>query len=160
MSNWTEPLQIGNTRRPRRGRDVGTESVAPERQLELSWTEPSVDEHTDDEDLDESRGHSTSIDDGDRQQAATVLARRAYPLAYDTEGPAAPAMSILAAAANEGEKLIAAYHAADVQDVGSRLSIIAALMMKAYPHTAFNPALGATVSFVRRAAGRPACKSC
>lgn len=130
-----------------------TKVVRPrnEQQLELPWTvsvpaQPEVDTSALRETSEEGRQPGTP--------AAPVIepiARRAYPHAYDPEGPAGAAVAILREARDEATRAVELFTGGDQEGAASRISLLAGMMAQAYPHTAFNPALGAAVSFIRRA---------
>lgn len=115
-------------------------------QLELSWTGGDLEDKLSDETVVLETTESVA-----QSAEAAPLIRRAYPLVFDDDSPFAPVLLTLSSAVQESAKAIENYSDGDLEGVGSRLAFIAALMSQAHPHTEFNPALGAMVSFVRRA---------
>lgn len=113
-----------------------------DRQMEFNWTDAQTNlTH----EVKEEKKVSPS------EVSRANLARRAYPLAYDPNGPHGDALNLLETASKEASRMVESYNDADLATVGSSLAAIAALMSKCYPLTSFNPALGAIVSFIRRA---------
>ena len=151
-TDFTAPLPIPKVK-PKRDTSHRTKLVVPnsERQLELAWTEAMPHEDTLTEDRILPASDTLDAQRGEGPAGAEILPRRAYPLAYDPDGPAGPALALLNSAKEESVQAITDCQEGDIESVGSRINVIAALMAKAYPHTAFNPALGAIVSFLRRA---------
>jgi len=124
-----------------------------ENQLELPWTPASEFEP---DTLEPEREPNALegvhlIEEFRPHPTAHELAKRAYPHAYDPEGPAGPALKLLNEIQELAQSMTEAYSDGDMVTVGSRLAVIAAVLGKVYPHTAFNPALGSAVSFLRRA---------
>ncbi|MFN0313484.1 MAG: hypothetical protein ACKVQA_00365 [Burkholderiales bacterium] len=147
----TAPVALPKRRRRTTSYRTNLVTKSNEQQLELQWTEVNV--HAP-EVLDVVEEHTP--EEMPVAEAAVTLGpqdvnRRAYPLAYDPEGPAGPALSLLGEVRDLAASIVDAYSDSDMATVGSRLAMSAALLSKAYPHTAFNPALGAVVSFLRRA---------
>lgn len=85
------------------------------------------------------------------QQLHAIEPQRVYPHAYDPSGITGPSLTLLNSAAEEASVATSEYSDGNLEGVASRMNFIAVLTAKAYPHTAFNPSLGATVSFIRRA---------
>jgi hypothetical protein len=121
-----------------------------ERQLELNWTEATP-HHAGEFEVVPAAANSDGFEKNDDVVFTEELPRRAYPHAYDPEGVSGPALALLSDADVEAAQAVTAYNEGDIDSVASRVSMVAALMAKAYPHTAFNAALGAAVSFIRRA---------
>lgn len=116
-------------------------------QMELTWTGG---------DLDDELVQQVSVPKNEDAHIQPLggahLIRRAYPSVFDADSPSAPALLILSSAVQETVKAIDCYSDSDLEGVGTRLDIIAALMSQAHSDAGFNPALGAMVSFIRRAA--------
>jgi len=130
------------TKKARNRYSVGTS--LDDRQMELEWTKVSGDvPHLPDS------VESPSL--GTQASSGREIAERAYPLVYDVEGPHGQALLLLKSASDEARRAIEAFNDADLASVGSSLSAIGVILRKCYPETSFNPALGAAISFVRRA---------
>jgi hypothetical protein len=149
----TVPLDIPKARRryiPHRTRLV---TRSNERQLELQWTEVNnyQAEAAEPEKEPPATEQTEVAVEARPEPSACEIAKRAYPLAYDPEGPAGSALRLLNEVQQLTQSMTDAYGEGDLATVGSRLTVAAGVLGKAYPHTAFNPALGSTVSFLRRA---------
>jgi hypothetical protein len=147
----TAPLPL--PRNKKRDSSLRTSLLVPknERQLELAWTEaPPHDEEL----VAELEIPAKALDQAIQEKLTNIadeVPRRAYPLAFDPEGPAGSALALLTQTRDQAAQAVNAYGDGDIDSTVSRIAVIAALMSRAYPHTEFNPALGAAVSFIRRA---------
>jgi len=137
-------------------------TTSAEKQLELPWTQIDVYEpEAPEPEKEPSARESAEAAVAPRTEAsAHEIARRAYPLAYDPEGPAGPVLKLLNEVQELTQSITEAYSEADMVTVGSRLPVIAAVLGEAYPHTAFNPPLGSAVSFLRRATLLASAEQC
>lgn len=116
-------------------------------QMELTWTGGDLEDEL------VQQMSALKKEDADAQTLGDApLNRRAYPSVFDADSPSAPALLILSNAVQETVKAIDCYSDSDLEGVGNRLDVIAALMSQAHSNAGFNPALGAMVSFIRRAA--------
>jgi hypothetical protein len=83
---------------------------------------------------------------------SAVVNERAYPHMYDPEaGQSGAAMSLIGRAKTEAAAALDAWGESNLDEVSSRLSLVATNVAAAHRYTAFNESLGAVVSYVRRA---------
>lgn len=82
----------------------------------------------------------------------TNLSQRIYPHMYEAEAQTGVAMSLVGRAKTEAASAVDAYLLGDIQEVSSRLALVATSAAAAHRNTRFNEAFGAVVSFIRRAA--------
>lgn len=80
------------------------------------------------------------------------LSQRTYPHMYEAEAQSGVAMSLIGRARDEASLAIEAYQLGDIQEVSSRIGLVATNAATAHRSTRFNEAFGAAVSFIRRAA--------
>jgi hypothetical protein len=147
----TAALQIPRRRRRQPSYRTSVVTTSNEQQLQLDWTEAKVDEPEAAEVVHEPTSEELPAVVPAAAPTPLDVTKRAYPLAYDPEGPAGPALELLNQVNELASSITQAYSEGDMATIGSRLAMIAALLANAYPYTAFNPALGAAVSFLRRA---------
>lgn len=83
---------------------------------------------------------------------SAIVTERAYPHRYDPEaGQSGAAMSLIGRAQLEALAALDAWGESNLDEVSSRLSLVATNVATAHKYTTFNASLGAVVSHVRRA---------
>jgi hypothetical protein len=150
-SDRTAPLPLPKRKRQGASYRTNLVTISNEKQLQLDWTGSNVPDVEAEDLVADSAHEEVPFADAAVTPSAHDVTRRAYPLAYDPQGPAGPALALLTEVDELARSITDAYSEGDIGTFGSRLAMIAALLAKAYPHTGFNPALGAAVSFLRRA---------
>lgn len=98
-----------------------------------------------------SRTDFASVAIGTEQKINPSPIERVYPHLFDDAGPANQFRIYISKALRDAQLALESFGEADLESVGSRLTLVATTMGGAHPLTNFNESLGAVVSFVRRA---------